>query len=83
MIAAIELRDGTTIQSHTYDDPDEQQQPIIVDNEGFDESKLLERMKTEATQMKLHKVYEEVDIENSRPLGPQRGTQWHALDEAP
>ena len=52
MIAAIKLHNGTTIHSHANDDPDEQQQPIIFANEGFDESKLLEGMKTEATQMK-------------------------------
>ena len=62
VIAAIELHDGTTIQSHTNDDPDKQQQPIIFHKFGFDESKLLEGMETDATQMKLHKVYEEVDI---------------------
>ena len=61
-LAAIEIHDGTTLQSHTNDDPDEQQQPIVLDIEGFDESKLLEGMKTEATQMKLHEVYEEVDM---------------------
>ena len=67
MIAAIELRNGTTIQSHTNDEPNEQQQPIIFDNKGFDESKLLEGMKTEAAQMKLHEVYEEVDVSTLDP----------------
>ena len=72
VIAAIELHNGTTIQSHTNDDPDEQQQPIIFDNEGG--------MKTEATQMKLHEVYEEVDISTLDPSTIREGdcfpTRW-------
>ena len=44
----------------TNDDTSEDQ-PIIFDNEGYDETQLLEGMKHESKQMKLHDVYDKVD----------------------
>ena len=58
-INAVTLSNGTSITSYTNDDTTEDQ-PIILDNEGYDEAQLLEGMKHESGQMKLHDVYDEV-----------------------
>ena len=54
------LPNGTSITPYTNDDTSEDQ-PIIFDNEGCDETQLLEGMKHESNQLKLHDVYDEVD----------------------
>ena len=42
---------GAPVNSYTNDDTSEDQ-PIIFDNEGYDEAQLLEGMKHESNQMK-------------------------------
>ena len=59
-INAVTLPNGKFITPYTNDDTSEDQ-PIIFDNEGYDETQLLEGMKHESNQMKLHDVYDEVD----------------------
>ena len=59
-INAVALLNGTSNTSYTNDDTSEDQ-PIIFDNEGYDETQLLEGMKHESNQIKLHDVYDEVD----------------------
>ena len=59
-INAVTLPNGKSITPYTNDDTSEDQ-PIIFDNEGYDETQLLEEMKHESNQMKLHDVYDEVD----------------------
>ena len=59
-INAVTLPNGKSITPYTNDDTSEDQ-PIIFDNEGYDETQLLEGMKHESNQMKLHDVYDEVD----------------------
>ena len=59
-VNAVTLSNGNSITSYTNDDTSEDQ-PIIFDNEGYDETQLLEGMKHESNQMKLHDVYDEVD----------------------
>ena len=59
-INAVTLPNEKSITPYTHDDTSEDQ-PIIFDNEGYDETQLLEGMKHESNQMKLHDVYDEVD----------------------
>ena len=59
-INAVTLPNGKPITPYTNDNTSEDQ-PIIFDNEGYDETQLLEGMKYESIQMKLHDVYNEVD----------------------
>ena len=59
-INAVTLPNRKSITPYTNDDTSEDQ-PIIFDNEGYDETQLLEGMKHESNQMKLHDVYDEVD----------------------
>ena len=59
-INAVTLPNGKFITLYTNDDTSEDQ-PIIFDNEGYDETQLLEGMKHESNQMKLDDVYDEVD----------------------
>ena len=59
-INAVTLPNGASITPYTNDDTSEDQ-PIVFDNEGYDETQLLEGMKHESNQMKLHDVYDEVD----------------------
>ena len=59
-INAVTLPNGKSITPYTNDDTSEDE-PIIFDNEGYDETQLLEGMKRESNQMKLHDVYDEVD----------------------
>ena len=56
-INAVTLPNGKLITPYTNDDTSEDQ-PIIFDNEGYDETQLLEGMKHESNQMKLHDVYD-------------------------
>ena len=62
-INAVTLSNGTSITSYTNDDTTEDQ-PIIFDNEGYDETQLREGMRHESGQMKLHDVYDEVSTSN-------------------
>ena len=59
-INAVTLPNKKSITPYTNDDTSEDQ-PIIFDNEGYDETQLLEGMKHESNQVKLHDVYDEVD----------------------
>ena len=59
-IIAVTLPNGTSVTSYTNDDTSEDQ-PIIFDNEGYNETQLLKGMKHKSNQMKLHDVYDEVD----------------------
>ena len=59
-ISAVTLPNGTSITPYTNGDTSEDK-PIIFDNEGYDETQLLQGMKHESNQMKLHDVYDEVD----------------------
>ena len=73
-INAVTLPNGTSITRYTKGDTSEEQ-PIIFDNEGYDETQLLEGMKHESNQMKLHDVYDEIDastVDNSYKMGPQK-----------
>ena len=82
-INPVTLSNGASITSYTNDDASEDQ-PIIFDNEGSDEAQLLEGMKHESNQMKLHDVYDELSRcvysrrqrdQRSNPykMGPQKG----------
>ena len=59
-INAVTLSNGTSITSYTNDNTSEDQ-TIIFDNEGYDEAQLLEEMKHESNETKLHDVFNEVD----------------------
>ena len=65
------LPNGKFITPYTNDDTSEDQ-PIIFDNEGDDETQLLEGMKHESNQMKLHDVYDEVDAFTVDEMGTQK-----------
>ena len=57
---AVTLSNATSVTSDTNDDTSGDQ-PIIFDNEGYDEAQLREGMKHESKHMKLHDVYNKVD----------------------
>ena len=71
-INAVTLPNGKSITPYTNDDTSEDQ-PIIFDNEGYDETQLLEGMKHESNQMKLHDAYDEVDAIPTRWVHRKKG----------
>ena len=76
-INAVTLPNGKSFTPYTNDDTSEDQ-PIIFDNEGYDETQLLEGMKHESNQMKLHDVYDEVDAStvDDNVIREARPTRW-------